>query len=317
MARKNLLEGLGQGQLPAGNSEESGSITPHHPFNPRGAIGAVSRSIENLKSQAVVDLDPDLIDPPPVSDRLEEAPASFAEFFAQIRDVGQQSPILVRPHPQRPGRYQYAFGHRRLRAVKMAGRFVKAVIKPLSDDEMILAQGQENSQRKDLSFIERALYAAELEKIGTGREVVMAALGVDKTGLSKLITVAEQVPHDIIRAIGPAPKAGRDRWLELSARLQSKGVLEAANDLIASEGFPTIDTDDRFARIFSAAVAKKVAKPRMRAWKAGDGTPAARYRQDERSVTIVIDRKIVPEFGDFVVASLEDLYEAFRKSRGE
>ena len=41
---------------------------------------------------------------------------------------------------------------------------------------------------------------------------------VDKTGLSRLISVAVEVPREVIKAIGPAPKIGRDRWTELAAR---------------------------------------------------------------------------------------------------
>lgn len=321
MARKNLLAGLGDDKLPAGNFDHSrvehSAETPHLSFGSRGAIGAVSRSIENLKAQAVVELEPDLIDPPKVVDRLDEGSTSFAEFAEQIRQAGQQVPVLVRPHPDHQGRYQIAYGRRRLRAVKLAGRLVKAVVKPLSDDELVLAQGQENSQRKDLSFIERALYAAELEAGGVKREVIMSALGVDKTGLSKLISVADQVPHDFIRVIGPAPKVGRDRWLEFAARLQMKGALDRLSGIIESDEFRQAETDDRFSRLFSALAPKRAAKPRLQAWKAEDGTSAARYKQDERLTTIVIDRKTAPEFGDFVIASLDDLYEAYRKSRND
>ena len=39
-------------------------------FTAARAIGAVSRSIEQIKSQAVVELDPALIDPSPIADRL-------------------------------------------------------------------------------------------------------------------------------------------------------------------------------------------------------------------------------------------------------
>lgn len=174
MARKHLLSDLGGPKLPAGNSEDIAAqdvVTPQ--YSPRGAIGAVSRSIELLKSQSLTELDPDLIDAPLVADRLEESPEQFEEFARNIKEHGQQVPILVRPHPSLEGRYQIAYGRRRLRAVKAAGIQVKAAVRTLSDDELVLAQGQENSARQDLSFIERALYAAELEAGGFQRPVIM------------------------------------------------------------------------------------------------------------------------------------------------
>ncbi len=319
MARKNLLEGLVGQKLPAGNSPAEPPGTPPEPpsshHGARGAIGAISRSIESLKAQAEVELDPELVDPPPVSDRLTESPAAFAEFLEGIRENKQQVPILVRPHPQHSGRYQVAYGRRRLRAARELKRQVRAIVKPLSDEELVIAQGQENSQRADLSFIERALYASDLERSGVAREVIMRALGVDKSGLSRLISVAEQVPHDVIRAIGPAPKAGRDRWLELASRLLAPGTAEAISEHLVNERWLASETDDRFTALFAAIAPKRPSSVRMKAWKAKDGTKAARYRADERSTTIVLDKKAAPEFGDYVIASLDDLYEAYRKSR--
>jgi ParB/RepB/Spo0J family partition protein len=47
-------------------------------------------------------------------------------LVASIRDQGQRTPILLRPHPDDLGRYQIAFGHRRYRALQTLGRPVKA-----------------------------------------------------------------------------------------------------------------------------------------------------------------------------------------------
>jgi ParB family chromosome partitioning protein len=289
--------------------------TPVPQFASRAAIGAISRSIHQLKAQAEIELDPALIDPPPVIDRLDESPAAFAEFLHNIDENGQQVPILVRPHPNQPGRYQFAYGRRRLRAVRELGRPVRAIVKPLSDAELVIAQGQENSQRKDLSFIEKALYAADLEQNGQTRDTIMQALGIDKTGLSKLISVAEQVPHRIIRAIGPAPKAGRDRWLELASRIKTVDSEQIIDDTVNAESFRSMESDERFVSLFTTLAPKRPSKPRMKAWKAGDGTRAARFKQDEKGTTIVIDGKAAPDFGNFVLASLGDLYEASRKTR--
>lgn len=320
MARKNLLEGLGSKELPAGNSNGEDTATPlSQPASrgPRGAIGAISRTIESLVSQAESDLDPALIDPPPFQDRLEESAAAFADFLEGIRDAGQQVPILVRPHPEKEGRYQFAFGRRRLRAARELNRKVRAIIKPLSDAELVIAQGQENAKRKDLSFIERALYSAELERKGIPRETIMRSLGVDKTGLSRLISVAEEVPQAIVIAIGPAPKAGRDRWLELSARLRTGDGMARANSITSDAVFQSLETDDRFARLYSAMAKPRNSSTRLQSWRATDGTRAARFKQDKVTTTIVIDQKAAPEFGDFVLASLSDLYDAYKATKVE
>ena len=78
-----------------------------------------------------------------------------------------------------PGRYQTAFGHRRVRVAGLLGRTVKAIVRALSDDELVVAQGLENSAREDLSFIERAVFALRLETSGRSRSIIQQALAKD------------------------------------------------------------------------------------------------------------------------------------------
>ncbi|MGO8658348.1 ParB/RepB/Spo0J family partition protein, partial [Rhizobium ruizarguesonis] len=82
---------------------------------------------------------------------------------------------LVRPHPETKGRYQVAYGHRRLAAAREIGIRVRAVVRDLTDGQLVVSQGQENSARTNLSYIERALFASRLEERSFGRDVIMAA----------------------------------------------------------------------------------------------------------------------------------------------
>ena len=100
-----------------------------------------------------------------------------------IREHGQQVPILVRPKPneRRPiSRSPTVIVD--LRAARDLGRNVRAVVRDLSDEQLVVAQGQENSARTDLTYIERARFAARLEDRKFSREIIMAALNVDKAG---------------------------------------------------------------------------------------------------------------------------------------
>jgi ParB family chromosome partitioning protein len=148
MSRKNLLTGLLGDELPAGNSpaqahpEAEKAAAPHlGVMGTRGAIGAVTRSIEQLKAHSIVDLDPELIDPSFIADRMESTLESHKALVDSIREHGQQVPALVRPHPHKEGRYQIAYGRRRLRAVAELGRPLRAVVKPLTDQQLVVAQG--------------------------------------------------------------------------------------------------------------------------------------------------------------------------------
>ena len=323
MARKHLLLGLTEPQLPAGNSAGQGGSTsalplPHAPhlgvMGTRGAIGAVTRSIEQLKAHSVVDLAPDLIDASFVSDRLRGSEQHHRALVESIREHGQQVPVLVRPHPEKEGRYQIAYGRRRLLAVTELGRLIRAIVKPLSDEQLVVAQGQENSARKDLSFIEKALFAARLEQGGYSRETIMAALSVDKTGLSRLITAAVKIPQDIIEAIGPAPAIGRDRWIDLSTRLERPGALAKARALVGAEAFDTLDSDVRFNRVFAAAALKLAKTTRPTLWKADDGAKVARIKDDEQTLALTIDKKVAGDFAAYLLQTLPDIYAAFKRN---
>jgi ParB family transcriptional regulator, chromosome partitioning protein len=321
MARKNLLAGLTtQEELPAGNSaaqgqphsaspEASRPIPASFPGFGGGAIGAVSRSIEQIKAQTISELDPSLIDPSPLKDRLESSPEALEQLANSIRENGQQVPVLVRPHPERTGRYQIAYGRRRLSACVLLGRKVRAMVRSLSDQELVVAQGQENSARTDLSFIERALFAAQLEEAGYSRDVIMAALTVDKTGLSRLISSAAKVPRHLIQAVGAAPKAGRDRWIEIASRLERPGALDRAQEIAASAKFGDCTSDQRFDLIF-AATAVPASRKSTLSVRAGDKTIAT-IKEDGRAVTLSIAKKNAGDFGNYLAQELPALYQDF------
>jgi ParB family transcriptional regulator, chromosome partitioning protein len=322
MARKNLLAGLTDEKLPAGNLGESVTpadlarhlTAPFPNFTGGRAIGAVSRSIEQIKSQAVVELDTALIDPSPIADRLPITAEALQDLIATIRDNGQQVPILVRPHPEHSGRYQIAYGRRRLRACIELGRRVRAMVRSLSDQELVVAQGQENNARADLAFIERALFAASLEEGGYARDTIMAALAIDKTGLSRLISTATKIPRDLIEAIGPAPKAGRDRWTELATRLEASGALDKARAAASPYGFAEKPTDERFALIFAATNSTRPATgSRASAIKATDGKAIATFKEDASGITLSMAKRHVGNFGAYLAKALPQLYEAYTR----
>jgi ParB family chromosome partitioning protein len=327
MARKNLLAGLTGALLPAGNSDAHATTdAPRQPsaaahlgvLGTRGAIGAVSRSIEQLKAHSIVDIAPNLIEASFVSDRLETSEEHHRALVDSIREHGQQVPVLLRPHPVKDGRYQIAYGRRRLLALAELGRNVRAIVKPLSDEQLVVAQGQENSARKDLTFIEKALFAARLEQSGYSRETIMAALTVDKTGLSRLISAAVKIPQDIVEGIGSAPSVGRDRWVELSTRLERNGALALARAEIARIEFAAGTSDSKFERVF-AALAPKLAKGktlRPLALKAKDGVKFGNARDEPRTLTLAIDKQVAGGFARYLLAELPELYASFKKGEG-
>ncbi|KTS27600.1 plasmid partitioning protein [Methylobacterium indicum] len=319
-------------ELPTGNPVEAPATDPATEA-PRqlvrsGAVGAMGRSLGRIASAAaearamvasgdrVVELDTALVDGSFVKDRLSVDPEEHAAFVALIRERGQQVPILVRPHPSEAGRYQVAYGHRRLRAAIELGRPVRAVVKTLTDEDLVVAQGQENSARADLSYIERALFAIALEDRGFDRATVMAALAVEKTQLSRLIGIGRAIPVDIVTAIGPAPKTGRPRWTALVEALAREGAGEVVGRVLATPDFSELSSDDRFARLFSALTAPAPRPaPVPAVWTTLGGRPVVRIDRGRQGTQLTVDDSLEPDFAAYLIQSLPQLYAAFAESK--
>lgn len=331
MGRKNLLSGLLDSHQPepgAVRLAEEGRALPT--FGARGAVGAMSRSLERLSAEsdaakalaerfangeAVTEIEPSLIDSSIVPDRMPGTDADHAALVRSISENGQLVPVLLRPHPDQPSRYQTAYGHRRIRALAELGRPVRAIVRKMTDEELVIAQGKENGERLDLSFIERAKYAVALEDRGFKRETIGAALSVDKTELSRLISVGRAVPPSLIQAIGPAPKTGRRRWMELEVHLQERDRTKDLDAFLADKTFLSLDSDARFAAVCAAlAPAKNKIQPVI--WTAGDGKKVASIDRRTERTTVAMDEKVAPGFGDYVVARLAELYSDFQKGQG-
>ncbi|KLK91840.1 hypothetical protein AA309_17765 [Microvirga vignae] len=262
------------------------------------------------QGQSVVDLDPMLVDPSFVTDRLPNTDGAHQRLVEAIRENGQLIPILVRPHPEKDGYYQVAFGHRRLRAVKELGRQVRAIVRNLSDEELVIAQGQENNEREDLSFIERALFAHHLERKGFSRATITAALSVHKTDLSTMLSIVARIPPALIDAIGPASKTGRRSWMALADALKGKSEIKKAEVAASSESFNALDSDARFAAIAKALITPKAIGASITI-KDPKGRQFARAERTSSATVLKIDEKAAPAFGQYLLDKLPELLVAF------
>ncbi|APG94197.1 plasmid partitioning protein RepB [Sinorhizobium americanum] len=345
--RKNELRALFMGGTPAATPQAAteqtptgaGELTPVNtqPTAPRAASGAVkamglslgsiTREAEEARvlrealtqGERIVALDPALVEASFIEDRLTDGEVDDPDFLAlveSIRENGQQSPILVRPHPEKQGHYQTAYGHRRLKAVRRLKLQVKAIVRPLTDDELVLAQGKENAERRNLSFIERALFAAALAARGFDRKVIGDALAVQKSELSRLLQVADSVPHELARAIGPAPKAGRERWMSIGTLLERGEARELADAEIGSPRFRSVDTDQRFQLVFNCLSESDKPEPeKPEELKDEAGRVFARLRLDGKAPKIEFLPGTHPAFLREAVSMLAKWHASFVKNQ--
>lgn len=302
-----------------------------------GAISAMGASLQEMSENAkqaaqlqkqiaegdvVVSIDPKKVDHSRIADRIPvDVDPAFDQLVASIDEHGQQVPILVRPSPDASGRYQIAYGRRRLRAAEMLGRAVNAIVRNLSDSELIVAQGRENLDRKDLSFIEKAFFARNLENDGCDRHTIVAALAADKADISRYIAVARRIPDDLVKRIGPAPRAGRARWLALADKLDRGAAVAAAEELLDDPAMRKVDSDTRFNAVLRSLQGSAARIPRSNAgvWKGPNGKRAARLETKDGRTALIFEEKVVPEFARFIADKLDDLFGEFQANgkRGE
>ena len=282
-----------------------------------GSIGEIAdRANRLVEGETIVDLDPALIDASFVQDRLATDDADFQELVEAIQERGQDSPILVRPHPSKAGRYMAVFGHRRIRAAILLERKVRAVVKDLKERDHVIAQGQENSARANLSFIERALFAANLARLNYDDDsaTILAALSIDRATLSKMISVTA-MPAEILKAIGPAKGIGRDRWYELSRLLENPATHKPVREKTAEQGFADLPSDDRFHVVVASAKAPRArVAAKSRSWAPKDNTLSAVTTTDGKRFTLALKArgKDAHAFGQYLTERLDEFYAAFR-----
>lgn len=340
-ARRSIVASFGAMSLTASEVEVDEkpldtSPSPAHqtiPRVPAGVIGATQRTLSDIREerdrlQAIVDagtagvaeLDAELIDPSPFPDRLpDDGSAAFEEFKKSIAEDGQRVPVQVRPHPDSVGRYQVIYGHRRVRAARELGIPVKALVRQLTDTDLVVSQGLENASRQDLSWIEKAVFARQMEGAGIRARDIRGALSIDDPELARMRSVWRAVPNDMIIAIGRAPKIGRPRWIELATALAADPVKAAAAwKTLSADKVLAEPSDVRFQIVLGSLVnTSKSAEALNLEMAAEGGRSVGKAVFGEREIRLKVDAKAAIEFKAFFKQELPELIKRFEASRGE
>ncbi|MDB6179523.1 plasmid partitioning protein RepB [Paracoccus sp. Z330] len=208
---------------------QAGTAAPPSMMGSNRALRSARNAVD---SHRIWELNPDQIQDDRKADRME--PGDIEDLRQSIESIGQTVPILVRRDPNDNDRYLLVYGRRRLEAVRASNQVakVRAMIASMDDREAISAQASENTARRDLSFIERALFAQQLLESGYGTQTEVAeVLNVTKSAISMSLSVARAVDNQLAQAIGPAHGVGRPRWESLVNDLTE--TAENMDDLIS------------------------------------------------------------------------------------
>lgn len=161
----------------------------------------------------------------------EEAMRELADSIAQH---GVLQPLLVRPLLS--GGYQIVAGERRWRASRMAGlTTVPALIRELTDSEVMQIALIENLQREDLKPLEEAQgYQALMEEFGFTQDEISKSVGKSRpavTNALRLLNLPEAVRSMLARG---DLSAGHARTL---LSFKDEAAMLAAAKRVVAEGF--------------------------------------------------------------------------------
>jgi ParB family chromosome partitioning protein len=205
----------------------------------------------------------DRIRPNPNQPRRDFDDDELRELTASIREKGVIQPLILRPDPEEPGGFEIVAGERRWRAAQAAGvHDLPAVVRELTDAEMLELAIIENVQRTDLNPLEEAHgYRQLMDRFGHTQERLAEALGKSRShiaNLLRLLTLPEAVlellrvgklsaghARALVTAANPEALARQVVDRDLSVRQTEQLARAAATRPEPRPRAPTKDADTR------------------------------------------------------------------------
>jgi len=157
----------------------------------------------------------DQLEAGPFQPRRRMEPDAMRELTDSIRTRGVLQPLLARPHPGSPGRYQIIAGERRWRAAQQAGLHeVPVLVRDMKDSDAMAAALVENLQRQDLNPIEEAEgFKRLIEEFGLTQEQLGEAVGKSRSHVANIMRLLQLPPGVRIEVQNGRLSAGHARAL--------------------------------------------------------------------------------------------------------
>ena len=138
-------------------------------------------------------------------EQLRESPTNPRRFYAvqPLNELAQSikqhdvlQAIITRPHPTEAEAFEIVCGSRRYRGTKIAQRpDIPAVVRDLSDEQVIAIQAIENIQREDVHPLEEASSYAQLVALGRDVDDIAVLLGKSATYIYQRMKLADLTPE--------------------------------------------------------------------------------------------------------------------------
>ena len=142
----------------------------------------------------------DQIVPNPRQPRRDFSDAELQELQLSLQASGLLQPIAVRP--RNDGKFELIAGERRFRAATRLGwSTIPAVVRDVSDEQLLSFALVENLQRADLNPIEEAEgYRQLINDFGLAHQQVAQAVGKDRSTITNALRLLS-LPEDVQRLV--------------------------------------------------------------------------------------------------------------------
>jgi ParB family chromosome partitioning protein len=191
----------------------------------------------------LIEIDPRAIDPNPRQPREVFDDEEIDGLAVSLRDVGMLQPLVVRPQPGSPSRYELIAGERRWRAAQRAGmNAVPAIVRTTEDADLLKVALLENIHRVQLNPLEEAAaYQQLLDDFGVTQDELATRLGRSRPTISNLLRLLN-LPVGVQRRLAAGVlSAGHAKAL---LALPDAGAQETLADRIVAEGISVRGTEE-------------------------------------------------------------------------
>ena len=242
----------------------------------KGLGALLGEYLDEAPSREAQLVDVNSIGPNPQQPRKAFSAEELAELAQSIQENGLLQPLLLRPAPRAPGKYELVAGERRLRAVQKLGwKQVSAVTREVDDDTLLVLALVENLQREALNAMEEAEgYQALMDKHGLSHAQIGRSVGKSRSTVANMVRLL-QLPASV-RGYVEAGSLTSGHARALLALDDQKKMVALAREAI-NEGWSVREMEGH------AGIESEKKKPRQRASKRRDPVVRA-FEEDLRAV---------------------------------
>ena len=173
---------------------------------------------------------------------------------------------------------------------------------------MAIAQGHEDAPRPELTYVERCLFAAALERQGFARRDINA--GARRRQGQPVASHRRGDAHSDRnhrrRRTGAASRP--DPLAQLMKRLAVREALGEAKVFVASDDFRALRSDDRFASLLRCFAGAPVSRTPLKTRMSIDAITLGEMQSTPKTTILEFDDATAPQFAAFVARRVPGLY---------